>query len=1182
MSRKLVLPILLATAALLGTTLAARAFACDMTGGGSLAARDFESYLSGGGYKDHQAGRQAVKDWASASGQDADQAYDRMTTLFRDAESNGNLGQLSGLRDGLDENRRSLENRNRDLFGFWTNQVQGAIDQIDGVRLKGLERQAGIDGLAANARAQFGNDPTLWKDDAPPWLYAWTFGWAFGDNRQRSVTLGREEQAFTFALHRTKLNDLAGQIVLWNGYLPGTGEVPEGTIVGAWRDGTLDQFIEDQVAAATANAPGSTRYSGAFTVHGRDKADPAFQADRASLTANLAQQASTINDYVQAIPAAEADVEAAQRDVDLMERRRTAVLQTPDFETKVPFDRRLADATKALADAQERLAEAKRRKADLESRKSALFQASPILGIKVGRWDFGRDDRRPLWQFLVDHPDAADAVDFAVGEHINNLEGQFVEVAGIRTWDAAANVLFDPANAPLHQATGFFWNSVFGVSASPYEPGGARGHDWSKLIQGIYVSHQQDIRLDQQGTDLTFMAAGTGLVILTGGTYGIAWAATPLGYASPLWASIALAGIAVTDIGVSTYEYWNADERVKAAKANLDQILATGGDPTAAQTALDKAISNARWATFGAGMSMLGVTDIIDGGSKALRLWAGLPADAADAAGAVRRLDDAFDPSITRSGETAARAASPQLTSSEGMTRWMDNVWNNPPPLTYPGAPYADPAALHAWDSISLYHGYYYTSPLTRLTVDPTAVSGSIKSSVADANRALQASGSNLELRGFADEAFEHGEGYYRLYQWDAATRVRVDGTERIYFHVDPNHAATFMNSLTQNLHRFPGCTQIKMWGVNDIAGVGRAHGRSDAIVGYCTDAATADALADFGKAYSDQNPGHFLSETPLGTDPRSYGVARGSEPTAGGKQAIAGAFSEVTGIPESAFALYLRDSSFGGIRGHAIYLGLLETRKAGGNRTDFTNWVNRFLTRFQVDPANPSRNLSAGAAAGAQQASTVGQSARTTGEGAQAAAEQGAAAGQSAKTADPNATTVADDRASADNIPAFDPDRRQVLDRAAAAAGRRTTGQVLRLPGRFQKEDPTTAPAGAAGAAAGGRGMRSTRPTAGGTEPGSGGDTGQPDDFAAEGRFVLYLFGKSDDQDAVKPGPIRDEKGSAIGVVSGPPVKIGSDQAVPIQTTPENAPSVEDAVSKKTGAKVLVSPEKTREWQAR
>lgn len=431
----------------------------------------------------------------------------------------------------------------------------------------------------------------------------------FGQNQLWFTRVDRDQRVLLFTLHRARLYDLAGQIALWNQLVPGTGDVPEGHLVDAARQGTLPQFVDDHLNLQAT--PGSLQVVGQ-----PDTAE--FREARTQLDRSLTQQA---NDH-------RTQVEAADKARQELEHW-TAVRVTV-MDPTTASGREIAQAyEQAVANHQQA-------SAALTDSTRALAR-NPLLRREVGG--------RPLADTLAD-PEVGpegrqQAIDQAVRDHLADLAREFVRLRDQDSFEGVATEVLHPALAPL-QAYVLAVLDRFCVKHA------------SSLLEGLqraYQLHARDIELAEQRQDLMFLGTATGLLVVT--LVGIL--AAPQ-FAIP--AVLAVAGGA--DAVVATGEFAVRQDRAAAAASVLEaseRRAALGAlvDPAAVEVDRQRAAAaemQRALAALGVAVSFAGgAFDIVDAGAVAFRGLGNLDEVAPAVAAGAGVADNAFG---VRTGTTIA------------------------------------------------------------------------------------------------------------------------------------------------------------------------------------------------------------------------------------------------------------------------------------------------------------------------------------------------------------------------------------------------------------------------------------------------------------------------------------------------------------------------------------------------
>jgi len=440
------------------------------------------------------------------------------------------------------------------------------------------------------------------------------FDQQFGGGQVWWTTLIPEEKALLFVSHRMRLYDLAGQFVMWNQLLPGDGAIPPGHVVEAALQRQLPQFVDSHISLQAA--PGSLIPTG-------QPDTPEFRKGRAPLDDTLTKFAQ---DY--------GARQAAARSASVAYYAAHNFVVSGEAEFMVPPD--MAARREAEAAARRAMDEADKALADAER---AISQ-NPLLRREV-------DGQRLVDKLADPAATAADrqgAIDKAIGAHLGGIAQQFTNVREIDSAEELASQLLHPAMRPLQDyVAAVFKKFCFGASVD----------ERMRHLRQIYTINAKDVQLDEEQWDIGFLAATTGLAILTLVAVLLApEAAIP----------ILLFGLSSADVAVSKVEYDVKTRRVADAKselARLQEALAAGG--LVDRSAISAAEANLRRAEFDqaialavAGLSVVGAAaDGISGTVQAVKLLG--QADAVDdAAGALKAADSVS--TGARTGDAAVPA----------------------------------------------------------------------------------------------------------------------------------------------------------------------------------------------------------------------------------------------------------------------------------------------------------------------------------------------------------------------------------------------------------------------------------------------------------------------------------------------------------------------------------------------
>jgi RHS repeat-associated protein len=174
------------------------------------------------------------------------------------------------------------------------------------------------------------------------------------------------------------------------------------------------------------------------------------------------------------------------------------------------------------------------------------------------------------------------------------------------------------------------------------------------------------------------------------------------------------------------------------------------------------------------------------------------------------------------------------------------------------------------------------------------------------------------------------------FYRFERAGRQPGAIRDRVYINASADTAPELMERLVRDViddpAAFPGVELGK------ISGPGAVGGRAENIVLYTTGPEASARVLSHLDDIRAGNPGYFMDDVPLMTQPHAPGIATGAEPLRSG-----GAVS------------------FGSVRANAIAKALEDTVRSGGTRADFDRLVRDYLRRAGVDPDAPHANLPAG-----------------------------------------------------------------------------------------------------------------------------------------------------------------------------------------------------------------------------
>ncbi|HVS15589.1 MAG TPA: S8 family serine peptidase [Thermoanaerobaculia bacterium] len=440
--------------------------------------------------------------------------------------------------------------------------------------------------------------------------------------------LERNERAFLHLLLVTRLYDLAGQIALWNQLLPGSGEVPAGSVLEAAQQGTLPGFVQTHLDAAAE--PGS------LAAHGQPDT-PEFRAARQPFDDALAEKVAQHREIVLAAAKAIGEHLDAARRLPRPARRGSPGIRVVDGPTAGVMPRpgssrprganeitraELAERQRAELAARER----RQRAEEARDRSRREIDTHPVLRQQI--------DGRSMPAILGDPDLSAEekraAVDRAIAQHLEELASLFIELKSLDRAEAIAEKLLHPALGPLHQY----------VSAVMSRFCFKEGESVIARLLAIRASHGKDLQLEEEGVDLAFLAGATGIAVLT--LVGVL-------LAPQIAIPILLTTLGGADAALSAAEYGVKAERATEAAVELERVrrealLGELTDTTAieaAEAALDAAQRERMIAGVIAALSVVGgAADALEGTVQGVRIWAGT-ADAIEEAREAARLAEA-------------------------------------------------------------------------------------------------------------------------------------------------------------------------------------------------------------------------------------------------------------------------------------------------------------------------------------------------------------------------------------------------------------------------------------------------------------------------------------------------------------------------------------------------------------
>lgn len=807
------------------------------------------------------------------------------------------------------------------------------------------------------------------------------------------------------------------------------------------------------------------------------------------------------------------------------------------------------------------------RKDEALARFRAAAAANPLLAVRLPfeqpaqsplRRLFGGTDivSRPLYSVLIDpnisDADKRQAIDNALSVLLEQMGQEFARILQMKTYEAVLEEFGRPIYAPLRVYVASNLSQIYF----------GRGDEQMKLVERLFANYQEDLRLAQEFYKILALGGeiGAGVVII-------------------LFPPSALV-LAPIELQFIANRVKGDAEQFMAAANYLNELhaaVAAGGRVSPDFATANQQLNQARRQFFDtltlapveAWFSYIDLFAAVTKSANVSRVGAvagDLAGNAPGPAGVAARTSSALD----------ANAGTVRRTANDGLGAMLDDVIASPPQTRtlprLPGQKAWEPGLRKAHDELWELYRRYNASPSPQTLRIPEE----------EFRNGVMRAGDGLEnvLPG-RDRGFTDGNGYYVFTRKGAGDAESVTG--RVYVHIDINQAPQFTTFVTsQIVDKIDGVHSAKIFGL-DTAG-----NRTDLLVIYTKDARATQAVEDALRKYP--NPEHFRPGTPSMTEEVFQGVARGDDPTEGAYNALVEAIHERTGAPRGEIrrlSFFAGGPSFGSVRAGAVYLAgqdlaaEIARRAAKGElplspqeqRAFLEVQTRRYLNDFGIDANNPSVNRSADNVADAD-----------------------------TRPLDPDADTVPPDP-NADSVspetlspgPSSAPSTRALRrpgdaiggssDEAASAMTGSGPGRPVIIVGKGVRQmapsegappaGPAAAQATAAGGARTGGGQSGTASAAGGGAAGGGDAT---EDLK---EAVVFVFGMSDKTVIVNPD-ILDENGAPLGIVVGPPVFIpGAGVAFPIRMTGQNAAAVEDAVSKQTGAKVSVSPEKTSTWQA-
>lgn len=1005
----------------------------------------------------------------------------------------------------------------------------------------------------------------------------------FGSGQLWDVTLRREERVTLFSLYQMKLTDLDGQVVGWGRLqnpndadsVEGRGKLEENLAV---QTGAL-VFLDAEYQAATEEAM-------TYTAPVNQSWDDAYQEAQQTLRA-LSSIGGSGSGF-------EKRKESARAVIEQYEKRQAALT-------------RADNASKA---------------------KDQILASNPLLGRNV---TLESGAARPLWQVFADPNTSAaaetDATNQAIGQQVGEIQKVRGEISSYNSWNQMGSLVLDQTHTPLQGLT---------VGVLSQRHGYQRAGIWMNILSRIYASHQEDIRLDRQGTNLLYMAVGTGVLVFTG-LGAIALVGIGAG-GGTIATFLVLTGAA--DATFATAEVIEMSRIAAEAQAEYDRLEAavkaskgvdsgTGGSVDAkaldlARERNEKAQNDLWLAKFGRGASYLGfAADALDAGVLVLRnldiLKSGRGAgsivrssegnviiDLRKSGITTRPISgsgDAMDTlgAVTRSGEIvgARRAVNPG-TPAQRMDEWIDYAFENPPDVTKVAPEFANKSWFNLNNPVhsaknaatQIYAPYRAVTEVGGGVVEPNAFIRRVEDSV---KQAVDASGSNADFtfKAIPQTANNNpGSGWIFVVKTDSKTGRTVDRVGdlvRVYVNVDPTHAPEFINWATRTIlddpDRLGGVYRMK------VAAAEQASKNSDVVLIWAENNETADAMVDAIRRYSDEHPGRLRGETPWATQQRSPGVGVADDPSPAANEAVRRAMASATDTEPNSKDIIdaFGKNSFGSLRGNALYRAWVDIAQEMGVSLDLIPnvlksmpeetkhfWRNRFSERAQHWLGEFGVDLadpSRNKLDGV--ASVVGPS---TGAG-QSARVTGADA-QTLDTAGPS-VRAADEGAQGADLKAG----KDAMESVTGSSPRRGGGRVIAGAGRAPEQvgEAFLGGSGSAGAGSNSSGEAGGLSTSGGGSgtmvsagaAESGGDAGE-----VLREAVLFVFGKSD-KTVIVNREILDEDGVPLGIVVGPPVPIpGAGVAFPIRITRQNATAVESSVSNRTGAETSVDFEKTSDMQ--